>query len=464
MFIDLTTEQRRLRNELRSYFADLVTPAEEAEMAVNRHGDAYRAVVRRMGRDGWLGVGWPKEYGGQGFGPVEQQIFLNEAVRADVPLPLVTLLTVGPTLQQFGTEEQKRRFLPGILSGDIHFAIGYSEPEAGTDLASLRTSAVRDDSGDWIVNGQKIFTTGAHEADYVWLACRTGSVDSRHRGITILIVDTNDPGYSWTPIITCDGAHHTNATYFDNVRVPANMLVGTENRGWQLITTQLNHERVSLGPSGKIEQLYDRVRDWAQVRGVLGEIDVRRSLGRIHAMVRLNELLNWQVAAASEERRSRGPAWSRSATASGPVATAAVSEERRSRGPAWSRSATASGPVATAAGSEERRSRGPAGSRAATVAGRVARVADVDGDQSQVIADASATKIYSTESLQEAGRLAEEIIGRYGDPAEADTAELLTWLDRRTKQNLVVTFGGGVNEVMRELVASSGLRLPRVPR
>ncbi|WP_433730365.1 acyl-CoA dehydrogenase family protein [Nocardia sp. CA-129566] len=386
MLIDLTAEQRQLRDELRSYFADLVTPEEEAEMAVNRHGDAYRAVVRRMGADGWLGVGWPKEYGGQGFGPMEQQIFFNEAVRADVPLPLVTLLTVGPTLQSFGTDAQKAKFLPGILSGDIHFAIGYSEPEAGTDLASLRTSAVRDESGDWIVNGQKIFTTGAHEADYIWLACRTGSVESRHRGITILIVDTTDPGYSWTPIITCDGAHHTNATYFDNVRVPADMLVGEENRGWRLITTQLNHERVSLGPSGKIEQLYDRVREWAQPRGVLARNDVRRSLARIHAMVRLNELLNWQVAAT------------------------------------------------------------------------------VDGDQASVIADASATKVYSTESLQEAGRLAEEIVGHYGDPADPATAELLTWLDRRTKQNLVVTFGGGVNEVMRELVASSGLKLPRVPR
>ncbi|TQM29123.1 acyl-CoA dehydrogenase family protein [Nocardia bhagyanarayanae] len=386
MFIDLTAEQRALRDELRAYFADLVTPEEEAEMAVNRHGDAYRAVVRRMGRDGWLGVGWPKEYGGQGFGPVEQQIFFNEAVRADVPLPLVTLLTVGPTLQSYGTDAQKKKFLPGILSGDIHFAIGYSEPEAGTDLAALRTSAVRDASGDWIVNGQKIFTTGAHEADYVWLACRTGTAESRHRGITILIVDTKDPGYSWTPIITCDGAHHTNATYFDNVRVPADMLVGEENRGWRLITTQLNHERVSLGPSGKIEQLYDRVRDWARPRGLLVEPDVQRSLGRMHAMVRLNELLNWQVAGT------------------------------------------------------------------------------VDGDQSQVIADASATKVFSTESLQEAGRLAEEIVGRHGDPAERATAELLTWLDRRTKQNLVVTFGGGVNEIMRELVATAGLNLPRVPR
>ncbi|MFC9874110.1 acyl-CoA dehydrogenase family protein [Nocardia salmonicida] len=387
MFIDLTAEQRRLREELRSYFADLISPTEAAVMAVDRHGDTYREVVRRMGRDGWLGVGWPKEFGGQGFGPMEQQIFFNEAVRADVPLPLVTLLTVGPTLQKYGTDAQKKKFLPGILSGDIHFAIGYSEPSAGTDLAALRTTAVRDGDGDWIVNGQKIFTTGAHEADYVWTACRTGTVESRHRGITILIVDTKDPGYSWTPIITCDGAHHTNATYFDDVRVPADMLVGEENRGWRLITTQLNHERVSLGPSGKIEQLYDRLRDWSAQHGLLGEPEVRRALGRVRTMVRLNELLNWQVAAA-----------------------------------------------------------------------------DTSAAQNEVIADASATKIFSTESLQEAGRIVEEIIGRYGDSAEPGTAELLDWLDRRTKQNLVVTFGGGVNEIMRELVATAGLDLPRVPR
>ncbi|MFG3518925.1 acyl-CoA dehydrogenase family protein [Nocardia nova] len=389
MYIDLTAEQHKLRDELRAYFADLVTPEEEAEMAVNRHGDAYRAVVKRMGRDGWLGVGWPKEYGGQGFGPLEQQIFYNEAVRADVPVPLVTLLTVGPALQSFGTDEQKRKFLPGILTGDIHFAIGYSEPDAGTDLAALRTSAVRDADGDWIVNGQKVFTTGAHEADFIWLAVRTGSVESRHKGISILIMDTTDPGYSWTPIITADGAHHTNATYFDNVRVPAEMLVGEENGGWKLITTQLNHERVSLGPSGKIEQLYERVRDWSRRQGVLEEPEVRRALGRLRAMVRVNELLNWQVASNMERP---------------------------------------------------------------------------DSDQRDVIADASATKVYSTEALQEAGRLAEEIVGRFGDPADPATAELLTWLDKRTKQNLVVTFGGGVNEVMRELIAQMGLRLPRVPR
>ncbi|HEX8867279.1 MAG TPA: acyl-CoA dehydrogenase family protein, partial [Lentzea sp.] len=212
MFIDLTTDQLKLRDELREYFAGLMSAGEREAMLTERHGEVYRELVRRLGRDGRLGVGWPVEFGGLGFGPVEQQIFVNEAARADVPLPYVTLQTVGPTLQAFGTQEQKDFFLPRILSGDIHFAIGYTEPDAGTDLAALRTKAVLD-GDEYVVNGQKTFTTGGHDADYVWLACRTGAADSRHKGITILIVDTRDPGYSWTPIITCDGAHHVNATY-----------------------------------------------------------------------------------------------------------------------------------------------------------------------------------------------------------------------------------------------------------
>ncbi len=384
MYIDLTDDQRALQKELREYFSTLISPAEAELMMTERHGPTYREVIKRMGTDGWLGVGWPKEFGGRGFGEVEQQIFANEAVRADVPLPSVTLQTVGPTLQTYGTEEQKRRFLPAILAGEVHFAIGYTEPEAGTDLASLRTSAVRDANGDFIVNGQKIFTTGGHDADFIWLACRTGAADSRHRGISILILDTKDPGYSWTPIITCDGAHHVNATYYSDVRVPADMLVGAENAGWKLITTQLNHERVMLGPAGRIGGLYDKLRAWAADGKLLGEPDVARALGEIHATYRLNELLNWQVASSENDA--------------------------------------------------------------------------VD------IADASATKVFATERIQRIGRLAEEVVGRHGDPSDAETAKLLEWLDKQVKRNLVITFGGGVNEVMRELIATAGLKLPRVPR
>lgn len=387
MYIELTPEQRHLQAELRQYFSTLISADEAKEMEVDRHGKAYRAVIKRMGSDGKLGVGWPTEYGGLGFGPIEQQIFVNEAARADVPLPAVTLQTVGPTLMVYGSEVQKKKFLPAILAGEVHFAIGYSEPEAGTDLASLRTSAVRH-GDEYIVNGQKIWTTGGHDADYVWLACRTDPEAAKHKGISILIVDTTDPGYSWTPIILSDGAHHTNATYYNDVRVPADMLVGEENAGWRLITTQLNHERVMLGPAGKIAGLYDRVYAWAAKPGGDGVIpidqeDVRRALGEIRSIWRINELFNWQVAAAGET---------------------------------------------------------------------------VD------IADAAATKVFSTERVQRIGRLAEEIVGKYGNPAEESTAELLAWLDSQTKRNLVITFGGGVNEVMREQVAAAGLGVPRVPR
>ena len=387
MYIELTPEQRQLQAEFRQYFQNLISAEEAAEMEVDRHGKAFRAVIKRMGSDGKLGVGWPKEFGGLGLGPIEQQIFVNEAARAEVPLPAVTLQTVGPTLQTYGTELQKKKFLPAILAGEVHFAIGYSEPEAGTDLAALRTSAVRH-GDEYVVNGQKIWTTGGHDADYVLLACRTDPEAAKHKGISILIVDTKDPGYSWTPIILSDGAHHTNATYYNDVRVPADMLVGEENAGWRLITTQLNHERVMLGPAGKIAGIYDRIQAWASKprgNGVtpIDQDDVKRSLGEIHSIWRVNELLNWQVASS--------------------------------------------------------------------------------GDTVE-IADAAATKVFSTERIQRIGRLAEEIVAKYGNPAEEETAELLRWLDSHTKRNLVITFGGGVNEVMREQVAAAGLKVPRVPR
>jgi alkylation response protein AidB-like acyl-CoA dehydrogenase len=387
MFLDLTPEQLELRDELRAYFAGLMSPQERAGLLTERHGTVYREVVRRMGRDGWLGVGWPAGFGGRGFGQVEQQIFANEAARADVPLPAVTLQTVGPTLQANGTDAQKEFFLPRILAGELHFAIGYTEPEAGTDLASLRTRAVRD-GDEYVVDGQKIFTTGAHEADYIWLACRTNPSAPRHKGISILIVDTTDPGFSWTPIITHDGAHHVNATYYSGVRVPVTMRVGAENEGWRLITTQLNHERVMLGPAGRIAALHDRVRDWAAATPgpdgapLLAKPDVRSALAQAQAAIRVNELLNWQVAA----------------------------------------------------------------------------------EPALDVADASVTKVFGSEQLQRLGQLLADVVGRHGDPAGKETAELAVWLDVQLKRNIVLTFGGGVNEIQRELIATAGLALPRAPR
>jgi hypothetical protein len=277
MYIELTPEQRQLQAELREYFSNLISPEEAKEMKADRHGKAYRAVIKRMGSDGKLGVGWPKEFGGLGYGPIEQSIFVNEAHRADVPLPAVTLQTVGPTLQVYGSEAQKKKFLPAILAGEVHFAIGYTEPEAGTDLASLRTTAVRH-GDEYIVNGQKVFTTGGHDADYVWLACRTDPEAAKHKGISILIVDTTDPGYSWTPMILSDGAHHTNATYYNDVRVGGEpqrkvcprraRLLGRERMTGAAAQRLVLH-RQDHGHAGLV-RLGDRGRDRVEVRRHVG--------------------------------------------------------------------------------------------------------------------------------------------------------------------------------------------------
>lgn len=382
--LELTRAQRDLKAELRAYFTGLADDNEHRDMGLDRHGPTYQRVVRQMGSDGWMGVGWPTEYGGHGLGEVEQTIFANEAQYADVHLPAVTLQTVGPTLIRYGTEKQKDLFLKRILAGDVHFAIGYSEPDAGTDLASLRTSARRD--GDhYVVNGQKLWTTGGHQADYVWLAVRTDPDAPKHRGISILIVDTTDPGYSFTPIITADGSHHVNATYYHDVRVPVDMLVGEENQGWRLITTQLNHERVMLGPAGRIEGLRDKVAAWCATAGVLERPDVREVLGRTTAVFRVNELLNWEVARAG-----------------------------------------ASGEVS--------------------------------------VGDASSSKVFAADQVQHLSASLVALVHKYGDPADPETDHLLAYLDAQAKRNLVLTFGGGVQEVQRELIAMFGLGLPRVPR
>jgi alkylation response protein AidB-like acyl-CoA dehydrogenase len=302
--VDLTPEQKRLRDEIRAYFARLMTPetlaelrAEQAELEA---GPVYKRLVRRMGEDGWLAVGWPTEYGGRGYSPLEQLIFLEETQRVAAPYPFVTVNTVGPALMANGSAAHKQRFLPGIARGEIHFAIGYTEPQAGTDLAALQTRAVRE--GDhFVVNGSKIYTSHAEGADFVWLACRTDPDAPKHKGISILIVDTRLPGFSFAPLRTVGGMR-TNITYYDNMRVPAEMLVGELNGGWRLITSQLNHERVGLAARGAIgEALFERAVAWARAAGANGRrpIDdptVKRVLGEVYARLEGVRLMNYRLA------------------------------------------------------------------------------------------------------------------------------------------------------------------------
>lgn len=306
MHVALTSEQTRVRDETRAYFAQLLgggrRDAYDAEVATGiEAGPEYRSVIRQMGKDGWLAVGWPREYGGRGYGPVEQLIFLEETQRARAPYPFVTLSTVGPALMAHGSEAQKQRFLPGIAAGEIHFAIGYTEPNSGTDLASLRSSAVRRPGGGFTVNGQKAYTSHAEGADFIWFAARTDPDLPRHKGLSILIVDARRPGYSVTPIHTVGGMR-TNATFYDDVEVDEDMLVGEWNGGWALITSQLNHERIGLAARNAIgESLFDRVLAWARITSdgarPIDDPTVQALLGEAQARLHAVRSYNYRLAA-----------------------------------------------------------------------------------------------------------------------------------------------------------------------
>src|SRR5690242_15002915 len=200
MRIALDPDQVALQEELRGYFSELVTPEVKAGLsaASGEFGEAgaYKAVVKQLGTDGWLGIGWPKEYGGQDRSMVDQLIFTDVAADFGVPIPYLTLNTVGPTIMRFGSDEQKAYFLPRILAGDLHFSIGYSEPGSGTDLASLQTKAVLDEaSGEWVINGQKMWTSLIQYADWIWLACRTEPDQPRHKGLSMILVPADVKGF-----------------------------------------------------------------------------------------------------------------------------------------------------------------------------------------------------------------------------------------------------------------------------
>jgi alkylation response protein AidB-like acyl-CoA dehydrogenase len=386
-----TEAQDALRRELRGYFAALMTDDVRAALDADDEGGALaRDLFRRMGADGWLGLGWPVEFGGRGATALEQFIFFDEVQRAGAPFPFVTVNTVGPTLMRYGTDEQRSTYLPGILRGEIVFAIGYTEPEAGTDLASLKTRAVRD--GDvWVVDGTKVFTSGGDRSDFVWLACRTDADAPKHRGISILIVPTDSPGFSATPIHTVGGVA-TTATYYDGLRVPIGNIVGEVNEGWRLITTQLNHERVGLAAlGGRTEQLYEEVVRWCTAtpagQGALIDVPwVQLDLARCHARLEAMKLLNWKMAAAI--------------------------------------------------GAGEL---GPA--------------------------DSSAVKVYGTETQVEVYRRLLGVIGALGPVRAGQPGAVLHGeAERGGRSAQINTFGGGVNDVQRDIVAAAGLGMTRAKR
>lgn len=392
MFLEETAEQLALRRELRAYYADLLTDEVRAALGEGE-GDVavWRQVVRQIGKDGWLGIGWPEEFGGQGRPATDQFVFFDETRRAGAPFPFVTVNTVGPTIMRFGTDEQKSWFLPRILSGDVNFAIGYTEPQAGTDLASLRTRARRD-GDEYVIDGAKVFTSGADMADYVWLACRTDPDAPKHKGISIICVPTDSPGFEWQLINTV-GGHTTTATYYDGVRVPVTNRVGPENEGWRMITTQLNHERVGLAAwSGYAQAMADEVLAWAATattvdgEPVLSLPWVQSDLARCRAELAAMRMLNWRMATA----------------------------------------------LAT-------------------------------GDLQA--GDSSAVKVFGVERSIDIYRRLLGVVGAAGILRPGSPGALLAGrLEAAGRQAQINTFGGGVNEVQREIVATAGLGLRRGAR
>jgi alkylation response protein AidB-like acyl-CoA dehydrogenase len=306
MDFELTPEQQKVEEEVYAYLEKLVTPELEEELVAIPEGGGedthphFNKAVRQLGQDGWLGIGWPKEFGGQNRSALEQYIFFDAVMGYyRVPIPLLALNTVGPTIMRHGTDEQKKRFLPPILKGELNIAIGYTEPEAGSDLASLKTKAEKD-GDDYIINGNKIFTSLAHHADYIWLAARTDPDVKKHKGISIFMVDINTPGITIDPLYTM-GGFKSNFTYYDDVRVPKDCLIGEENKGWRYINSQLAMERVALVPHSRTRRAFQEMMTMAKEtildgKPIIEEPWVRNQLAEMAVDIEVLKLFNYRVA------------------------------------------------------------------------------------------------------------------------------------------------------------------------
>ena len=390
MNIELTTDQLTLQSRVRTYMQELMTPAMLAEIKdpdlKEGGGPEFRRQYARMGADGWIGLSWPRSLGGREMSCMEQYIFTDEVVRSGFPYPFLTTEAVAPVLAEHANDEIRETVVKGVQRGEVVIAIGYSEPDAGTDLASLKTRAERD--GDhWIINGQKMWTSLANYADYVWLAARTDpDAEKPHRGLTMFLVPTDFEGFSHTPVRTM--GVRTNATFYSDIRLPDKYRVGDVNGGWKLITGQLNHERLSLVTHGQVAALYEAVCQWAADTPVTGgklleQPWVQTNLARVKTGLEVVKLICWKQA--------------------------------------WSMDQDALG-----------------------------------------MAEASMAKVYGTEFFVELYRLLLEVMGQAGTiVSDSPGAILKGKLEFRYRVGSVLTFGGGANEVQRDIIAMAGLWMPR---
>ena len=390
MKIELTKNQQKLKDELKEYFSALLNKELLSEMSDPQFfeggGPEFKKALKIMGQDGWIGLSWPKEFGGKEFTPIEQYIFVEEIMRTGFPFPFLTTESVGPMIAQYGSDWAKETIAKSILRGETIFAIGYSEPNAGTDLASLKTQALPDKEG-FKINGQKIWTSLANYADYIWLAARTNNEVKKHKGISMFIVPTDDEGFSYTPIQTL-GDVTTNMTYYDDIYVSKDNLVGELNSGWNLITSQLNLERLALVNHGPVDELYHQLLSLAKSTkvdstNVLSDIDwVKSNFAKIYSGLETLKLICWK---------------------------------------------------------------------------------QVWGMENNVLSmtDASLAKIYGSEYFIEAYRMMMEIFGELSIIRDDSLSILNSRLERMYRTASILTFGGGTNEVQRDIISMAGLLMPR---
>ena len=272
-----TEEQETFRAEVRAFIDETLTPQFWAEHRASSSTGSSPEFSRKAAEAGWLAIAWPEQYGGAGRSYVEQMIYMEEMAYAGAPQEhhRRAVQQVGPSIILFGDEDQKQRYLPKIASGELSFAMGLSEPDAGSDLASATTSATRD--GDfWVINGEKKYTSGAHYSDLLWTVVRTDPDAPKHRGISMLVVPLDGEGVTVEPLIDMQGQHHFNKIFLEDVRVPAENLVGDENRGWYVNATTMDFERSGIGRIAAVRRIFDRTTEAQRETEVRGGHSARR--------------------------------------------------------------------------------------------------------------------------------------------------------------------------------------------
>ncbi|MFQ5924874.1 MAG: acyl-CoA dehydrogenase family protein [Dehalococcoidia bacterium] len=393
----LTEEQEALKKEFEAFFEEAMKQAPpgwegglEAPFATDEGFAFHQALARELGERGWLSLPWPKEYGGQEHSPIEQLLF-NEVV-GYYRAPGVDIWGVGmltPTLLVSGSEEQKKEHLPPIARGELLWCQAWSEPNAGSDLASLTTKAV-EDGDDYVVNGQKIWTTAAHRADWMFTLARTDPELPRHRGLSYFLVDMKTPGITLRPLRDMAGNHLFNELFLDDVRVPKRNMVGEKNRGWYVTLMTMNFERsgISAFSASKrtLEELVEFVTETKGDGEVLGKNPfIRHRLAQLAIEIEVGRALSYRI--AWMQQRGGIPA-----------------------------------------------------------------------------AEAAAAKVYGSELGQRLAYLGCQIMGLYGQVKESRWAPLQGRFENAYQTCVGMNIAAGTSEVMRNIIATRGLELPREPR